>query len=105
MGKRAAEYDATEFIETDEDAVAYLRAALEEGDPTLLTAALGDVARARGMTQLARDTGITRDGLYKALSPTGNPSFVTVYKIMQALGYRLDVTIIEPAHSHTYTMS
>ena len=105
MGKRAAEYDATEFIETDEDAVAYLRAALEEGDPALLTAALGDVARARGMTQLARDTGITRDGLYKALSPTGNPSFVTVYKVMQALGYRLDVTIIEPADSHTYTMS
>ena len=91
--KRAAAYDATEFLETDEEIVAYLNAALEDGDPALLSAALGDIARARGMTQLAKDTGITRDGLYKALSPTGNPSFSTVQKVVNALGYRLDVAL------------
>ncbi|WP_412103687.1 addiction module antidote protein [Slackia exigua] len=52
-----------------------------------------DIARARGMTQLAKDTGITRDGLYKALSPTGNPSFSTVQKVIRTLGYKLDVAL------------
>jgi probable addiction module antidote protein len=80
-----------EFLETDEDIVAYLSAALEDGDPSLVSAALGDIARARGMTQLVRETGITRDGLYKALPPTGNPSFATVQKVVRALGYKLDV--------------
>ena len=87
--KKAMTYDAAEFLETDEDIVAYLNAALEDGDPALVSAALGDIARARGMTQLAKDTGITRDGLYKALSPTGNPSFSTVQKVVKALGYKL----------------
>jgi len=91
--KKAFEYDAAEFLETDEDIVAYLNAALEDGDTSLVSAALGDIARARGMTQLAKDTGITRDGLYKALSPTGNPSFSTVQKVVKALGYRLDVAL------------
>ena len=91
--KKAAVYDAAEYLETDEDIVAYLNAALEDGDPALVSAALGDIARARGMTQLAKDTGITRDGLYKALSPTGNPSFTTVQKVIRALGLRLDVTL------------
>ena len=76
--KQVAPYDAAEFLETDEDIVAYLNAALDDGDPALVPAALGDIARTRGMTQLARETGVTRDGLYKALSPTGNPSFATV---------------------------
>lgn len=89
--KQAAPYDTAEFLETDEDIVAYLNAALEDGDPSLVAAALGDIARARGMTQLAKETGITRDGLYKALSPTGNPSFATVQKVVKALGYKLDV--------------
>ena len=89
--KKAMTYDAAEFLETDEDIVAYLNAALEDGDPALVSAALGDIARARGMTQLAKDTGITRDGLYKALSPTGNPSFSTVQKVVKALGYNLNV--------------
>jgi probable addiction module antidote protein len=91
--KEATTYDAAEFLETDEDIVAYLNTALEADDPALLSAALGDVARARGMTQLARETGITRDGLYKALSPTGNPSFATIQKVVKALGYRLDVAL------------
>ena len=91
--KKAKAYDAAEFLETDEDIIAYLNAALEDGDPALVSAALGDIARARGMTQLAKDTGITRDGLYKALSPTGNPSFSTVQKVVKALGYKLDVAL------------
>ena len=91
--KKAAAYDAAEFLDTDEDIVAYLNAALEDGDPSLVSAALGDVARARGMTQLAHETGITRDGLYKALSPSGNPSFATVQTVVRALGYKLDVAV------------
>ena len=91
--KKAMTYDAAEFLETDEDIVAYLNAALDDGDPALVSVALGDIARARGMTQLAKDTGITRDGLYKALSPTGNPSFATVQKVVKALGYKLDVAL------------
>lgn len=92
--KVAAPYDAAEYLATDADIAAYLNAALEDGDPQLLAAALGDVARAKGMTQLARETGITRDGLYKALSPTGNPSFATVAKVMRALGLKLDVEAV-----------
>ena len=88
--KKSAAYDAAEFLKTDEDIIAYLNAALDDGDPTLVCAALGDIARARGMSQLAKETGITRDGLYKALSPTGNPSFSTVHKVIRALGYKLD---------------
>ena len=91
--KKASAYDAAEFLDTDEDIVAYLNAALEDGDPSLVSAALGDVARARGMTQLAHETGITRDGLYKALSPSGNPSFATVQKVIRALGYKFDVAV------------
>ena len=89
--KKAEMYDAAEFLESDEEIIAYLNAALEEGDPTLVSAALGDIARARGMTKLANETGITRDGLYKALSPSGNPSFGTVLKVLNALGYKFDI--------------
>ena len=89
--KKAEMYDAAEFLESDEEIIAYLNAALEDGDPALVSAALGDIARARGMTKLANETGITRDGLYKALSPIGNPSFGTVLKVLNALGYKFDI--------------
>ena len=89
--KKAEMYDAAEFLESDEEIIAYLNAALEDGDPALVSAALGDIARARGMTKLANETGITRDGLYKALSPSGNPSFGTVLKVLKALGYKFDI--------------
>jgi probable addiction module antidote protein len=69
--------------------VAYLEAALEEGDPALVAAALGDIARAKGMTQVARDTGLGRESLYKALSASGNPEFATVMKVIAALGLKL----------------
>jgi probable addiction module antidote protein len=91
--KTAVKWDTAEFLTSDEDIVAYLNAALEDGDQALVTAALGNIARAKGMTQLAKETGITRDGLYKALSPDGNPSFNTVQKVVKALGFKLDVAI------------
>lgn len=89
--KTATKWDASEYLETEEDMTAYLNSALENGDISVIAAALGDIARAKGMTQLAKETGITRDGLYKALSPTGNPSFDTVQKVINAFGLRFDV--------------
>ncbi len=68
---------------------AYLEAALEDGDPTLVAHVLGVIARAKGMSQLARDTGLGRESLYKALSAEGNPEFATVLKVIRALGLRL----------------
>ena len=90
--RKTTTWDATDHLATEADIAAYLNAAFEAGDTSVIAAALGDVARAKGMTQLAKETGITRDGLYKALSPTGNPSFDTVQKILRAFGLRLDVS-------------
>lgn len=92
--KRATIWDASEYLATREDMAAYLNAALEDGDTTVIAAALGDIARAKGMTQLSRETGITRDGLYKALSPMGNPSFDMVRKVVKAFGLKFDVAPI-----------
>jgi probable addiction module antidote protein len=86
------QWDVAQHLETAEDMAAYLEAALEDGDPALVAAVLGDIARARGMTQLARETGLGRESLYKALSPEGNPEFATVLKIVRALGLRLHAT-------------
>ena len=88
---KAKKWDASEYLETEADIAAYLNAALEDGDTSVIAAALGDIARVKGMTQLAKETGIARDGLYKALSPTGNPSFDTVQKVIKAFGLKLDV--------------
>ena len=82
-------YDAAEYLENPEDMAAYLEAALEDGDPAVVTHALGTIARARGMSQIARDTGLGRESLYKALSPGGNPEFATVLKVVRALGLKL----------------
>ena len=82
-------WDPAEHLKTEEDMVAYLEAALEESDPTLIAAALGDIARAKGMTQVARDAGLGRESLYKALSPAGNPEFATILKVVAALGLQL----------------
>lgn len=84
-------WDPAEHLDTPEAIAAYLDAAMEEGDSALIAAALGDVARARGMTQMARDTGVTREALYRALSPDGNPEFSTVLKVVKSLGLRLSV--------------
>ncbi|MCE5281100.1 MAG: putative addiction module antidote protein [Deltaproteobacteria bacterium] len=85
-------WDAAEHLKTEEDMAAYLEAALEEGDPALITAARGDVARAKGITQIARETGLGRESLYKALSSEGNPEFATVLKVLRALGLKLHAT-------------
>jgi len=85
-------WDPAEHLETEEDMAAYLEAALEEGDSALVAAALGDIARAKGMTQIARETGLGRESLYKALSPEGNPELATLLKVVRALGLRLHAT-------------
>ena len=85
-------WDAADHLESDEDVVAYLETAFEDGDPALIAAALGDVARAKGMTKIAADAGLGRESLYKALSPTGNPEFATVLKVLRALGLGLRPT-------------
>jgi probable addiction module antidote protein len=82
-------WDPAEHLTTEQDMAAYLEAALEEGDSTLIAAALGDIARAKGMTQVARDAGLGRESLYKALSPSGNPEFSTILRVIQALGLQL----------------
>jgi probable addiction module antidote protein len=82
-------WDVAEHLETEEDMVAYLEAALEENDPSLIAAALGDIARAKGMSQIAKQTGLGRESLYKALSPEGNPEFSTILKVVSALGLHL----------------
>ena len=85
-------WDAAEHLETEEDMAAYLEAALEDGDSSLVAAALGDIARAKGMTEIARETGLGRESLYKALSAHGNPEFSTILKVIHALGLRLHAT-------------
>ena len=87
-------WDVVDYLKTDEDIVAYLEAALEDGTPELVTAALGDIARARGMARLARETGLGRESLYKALSAEGNPEFATVLKVLKALGIRLQAQAV-----------
>jgi probable addiction module antidote protein len=86
-----SKWDSAEHLKTEEDIAVYWEACLEEAqdDAAFITAALGTIARARGMSRLAHDTGLTREGLYKALSPDGNPEFATVMKVIRALGLHL----------------
>ena len=90
-------YDTAEYLKTDADMALYLEACFEEAgdDAAFIAKALGNIARARGMTQLARDTGLAREGLYKALSENGNPEFATVMKVIKALGLKLHVEAAE----------
>jgi probable addiction module antidote protein len=89
MTLKTKPWDSAKYLKSDDDITGYLEACAEENDPALMAYALGVVARARNMSQLARDTGMTREGLYKALSADGNPSFATVMKVAQALGLQL----------------
>ena len=90
-------WDSAEYLKTELDINNYLEACFEDGDPQLITHALGVIARARGMSQLAKDTGISREGLYKALTDNGNPEFSTVLKVFKALGLRLSLRPIKQA--------
>ena len=87
-------WDSAEHLKTEEDMALYLEAMIEEsgGDPAAIAVALGNIARAKGMTEIARKTGLARENLYKALSPEGNPEFATVLKVAKALGLKLHIT-------------
>jgi len=89
---KISEWDTAEVLTTPERIAAYLEAVLEENDPALIADALGVIARAKGMTKLSRETGLTREGLYQALSKDGNPEFATVLKVVNAFGLRLHAT-------------
>lgn len=89
--EKTTPWDVTEHLETEEDMAMYLEAALEGNDPSLIAAALGDIAKAKGMSQIAKQTGLGRESLYKALSPEGNPEFSTILKVVRALGLQLHV--------------
>jgi probable addiction module antidote protein len=89
MAVKTFAWDPSEHLDSQEAIAAYLAAALEEEDPALVTAALGDIARAKGMTQLARDAGLTRASLYKSLRGDANPEFGTIMRVVKALGVKL----------------
>ena len=89
---KTRQWDPVEHLETEEDIAAYLDAAFNEGDPTLVAAALGDIARAKGMVQVTHDTGLGRESLANALCPVGNPEFATIMKVVTALGLKLRAT-------------
>ena len=98
MAEKFTKWDPADHLSTEDDMAFYLDACLDEdpGDGSLVRAALNDISRARGMSQLARDTGISREGLYRALGTDGNPEFATVLKVIKALGLRLHA---ETAHA------
>ncbi|OBW92308.1 addiction module antitoxin [Gallibacterium salpingitidis] len=91
MMEKLHDFDMSEHLRTEEEIQLYLNEILKEGNVDLLLSALGDIAKARNMSQIAREVGVTREGLYKALSGRGNPTFATVFKVMQALNLNLEV--------------
>ncbi len=91
MAIKTRKWGVADHLKTKRDVIGYLDAVLEDGDPDLLKVALGDIARSKGMTEIARAAGVSRASLYKALSPQGNPEFVTVARVLHALGLRLKV--------------
>jgi probable addiction module antidote protein len=84
-------WDSAANLKTDKDIAHYLEAVFEDGDPALINHALGVIARARGMSQIAKAAGLGRESLYKALSPGGNPEFATVLKVLRALGLKIKI--------------
>ena len=92
------DFDPAEYLKTEEDIAAYLTCILEENDASLLASALGDIAKSRGMTEMAKSSGITREALYKALRPNAQPRFDTISKVCNALGVQLSVSpIVKPS--------
>jgi probable addiction module antidote protein len=89
MALQTRPFDPAEFLDTPDAIQEYLASAFESGDFATIADAIGVVAKARGMGELARETGLTRQSLYKALSPTGNPEFATILKVTHALGFKL----------------
>ncbi len=100
MTLKLNKWDVLDHLKTEEDMTLYLEACFEEAgdDPAFIAKALGDIAKARSMTQLAKDTGLGRESLYKALSGEGNPSFGTILKVIKALGLKLHVQAAGKEH-------
>jgi len=97
MKEKTTVWDMADHINTNEDVIAYLEAALEENDTALLLSVLGDIARSKGMAQIAKDLNLARESLYRSLSEGGNPSFSTVAKVLDNLGFQLSIRQKVPA--------
>jgi probable addiction module antidote protein len=97
MALKTKPWDAASQMDTPERIALYLEAAFEDGDPALIAAAIGDAARAYGMTRLAKKSGLAREALYRALSTNGNPEIATVLKVLKVLGLRLSPVEVEAA--------
>ncbi len=96
MAIETTKFDIQNHLETHDDQVAYLEAVFEDGDPGLVAAALGDIARAHGASAFARETGLSRETIYKALRPGGNPTLATLNKAVKALGLKLSLAPVSP---------
>ena len=106
MALKLKKWDVTEHMDNEEYISEYLKAAFESGDISEITRALGDVARARNMTDLAGKMGISRQGLYKTLSENGNPEFATIQKLITALGLQMSIVApMKSARKHTSSLS
>ena len=92
---KTSKWDMAEFIDTKEDVIAHLKVAIEENDIDFLLSVINALARAKGMAQIASDLGVTREGLYKTLSPGSNPAFATVVKTLNNLGFKLNIEFRE----------
>ena len=90
-------HDSADYIDTPEAVAAFLEAALEDGDPQIIAATLGDIARSKGMAMMAERTGLAREALYKSLSADGNPRLTTLVSVLKAMGLRLSVIVDEGA--------
>jgi probable addiction module antidote protein len=97
MKEKTTVWDMADHINTKEDVIAYLEAALEENDTAFLLSVIGDIARSKGMAQIARELNLARESLYRSLAQDGNPSFNTVVKVLDNLGYQLSIKQKIPA--------
>ena len=100
MDKKLIPFDAAAYLDSEEAIAEYLSAVMEKDNPELLLAAIGDVAKARGMAKIARDAGLGRESLYKALSPGAKPRFDTIMKVLHAMGLKLHAEAVRPGISH-----
>jgi len=91
--KDLSKFDVVDYLRTEKDIAAYLSAVLEDGDPALFVAAIGDIAKAKGMSEIAKKSGVTRESLYRALKIEARPRFETVAKVVHALGMRLTISV------------
>ena len=92
MAVTLSRWDASEYLDSTEMIQSYINEALADSDPRVLQAALGDIAKAKGMSDIAKQAGVGRESLYKSLSMTGNPSWQTISKVLRSLGYKLELT-------------